>query len=200
MNDKDKSIFESVTDAFKNTIDIATEAAKKALEPDPIKPDEEVVVIPDTIGIGADFMSPMPPMIAVVKKKHRKQSTADTSGRITPAYDFPVPDTPLPILKEPTKKASSRAAKKAAKKAGKKSKAKKAVKKPATNASAKRKTAKKVATKTKATSKRKSQKPRSAVFAKKSKKVKKSERVEIPMTKRQIANTVAKKKKKKSKQ
>ena len=40
MDDKEKSIFESVTDTIKNTIDIATEAAKKALEPEPIKPDE----------------------------------------------------------------------------------------------------------------------------------------------------------------
>jgi hypothetical protein len=45
-------------------------------------------------------MSPMPPMIAVVKKKQSKKSTVDTSGRITPAYDFPVPNTPLTTKKK----------------------------------------------------------------------------------------------------
>ena len=66
MDDKEKSLFDRVADGFKDTIEIATEAAKKGLEPEPLKPDEEVVVIPAPAA--ADFMSPMPPMIAVVKK------------------------------------------------------------------------------------------------------------------------------------
>jgi hypothetical protein len=162
MDDKEKSIFESVTDTIKNTIDIATEAAKKALEPEPIKPDEELVTIPAPLSIGDDYMSPMPPMIAVVKKKQSEKSAVDTSGRITPAYDFPVPNTPLPT-KKTAKKAKRKPAKTTAKKAVKKSKARKAAKKSASKTSAKKKTAKKktankVAKKTKTASKNKSKK------------------------------------------
>ena len=156
MDDKEKSIFESVTDTIKNTIDIATEAAKKALEPEPIKPNEELVAIPAPLSIGDDYMSPMPPMIAVVKKKQSEKSAVDTSGRITPAYDFPVPNTPLPT-KKPAKKAKRKPAKTTAKKAVKKSKARKAAKKSASKTSAK-KTTKKVAKKTKTASKNKSKK------------------------------------------
>jgi hypothetical protein len=156
MDDKDKSIFESVTDTIKNTFDIATEAAKKALEPEPLKADEEVVVMPAPEA--ADFMSPVPPMVAVVKKKPRKKSAVNTSGRITPTYDIPIPDTPLPTPMKAAKKASRKPAKKA-KKAATKSKAKKAVKKSAakksskkatkkTKTAASKKTAKKVSKKT----------------------------------------------------
>lgn len=147
MDDKEKSIFESVTDTIKNTIDIATEAAKKALEPEPIKPDEELVAIPAPLSIGDDYMSPMPPVIAVVKKKLSKKSAVDTSGRITPAYDFPVPNTPLPT-KKAAKKAKRKPAKTTTKKAMKKSTARKAAKKSASKMSAK-KTTKKVAKKRK---------------------------------------------------
>jgi hypothetical protein len=146
MDDKDKSIFESVTDTIKNTFEVAAEAAKKALEPEPLKPDEEVVMIPAPES--ADPMSPMPPMVAVVKKKPRKKPAVDTSGRITPTYDIPGPDAPLPTLKKAAKKASSRPAKKAVKKAVTKSKAKKAVNKSAAKKSAK-KTAKKTPKKSK---------------------------------------------------
>jgi hypothetical protein len=159
MDDKDKSIFESVADTIKNTFEIATEAAKRAMEPEPLKPDEKVVMIPAPES--ADPMSPMPPMVAVVKKKPRKKSAIDTFGRITPTYDIPVPDTPLPAPKKTTKKASSRPAKKTVKKAVTKSKAKKAVKKSGakqstkkaakkTKTSASKNTGKKVAKKKKA--------------------------------------------------
>jgi hypothetical protein len=152
MDDKEKSIFESVTDTIKNTIDIATEAAKKALEPDPIKPDEEIVAIPSPLSIGDNFISPMPPIIAVVRKKRSKKSAVDTSGRITPAYDFPVPDTPLPT-KQTAKKASRKPAKTTVKKAAKKSKTK-AAKKSASKESAKKETAKKPKTASKKKSKK----------------------------------------------
>jgi hypothetical protein len=46
MDDKEKSLFDSFADTIKHTFDVATEAAKKALEPEPLKPDEEVVVLP----------------------------------------------------------------------------------------------------------------------------------------------------------
>ena len=73
MDDKEKSVFESVTDAIKHTINIATEAAEKAMEPEPLKRDEELVVVPTPMTAGSDFMSPtpMPPAFIVVKKKRR---------------------------------------------------------------------------------------------------------------------------------
>ena len=144
MDDKEKSIFESVTDTIKNTFEIATEAAKKALEPEPLQPDEEVVMIP-TPEV-ADPMSQMPPMATVVKKKPLKKSAVDTSGRITPTYDIPIPDGPLPTSKKTAKKASSKPAKKTVKKAVAKSKAKRAVKRSTATKSAK-KTARKSKTK-----------------------------------------------------
>ena len=144
MDDKEKSIFESVTDTIRNTFEIATEAAKKALEPEPLQPDEEVVMIPAPEV--ADHMSPMPPMAAVVRKKPRKKSAVDTSGRITPTYDIPIPDTPLPAPKKTAKKAPSKPTKKTVKKAVTKSKAKKAVSNPTATKSAK-KTARKSKTK-----------------------------------------------------
>ena len=144
MDDKEKSIFESVTDTIRNTFEIATEAAKKAMEPEPLHPDEEVVMIPAREV--SDPMSPMPPLAVVVKRKPRKNSAIDTSGRTTPTYDIPVPDTPLPASKKTAKKASSKPAKKPVKKAGTKSKSKNAVKKSTATKSA-GKTARKSKTK-----------------------------------------------------
>jgi hypothetical protein len=126
VDDKEKSVFDSFADTIKNTFDIATEAAKKALEPEPLKPDEEVVVVPaPPDGMISDLTAPSPPMVAIVKKKPRKKSAVNTSGRITPVYDIPVPDTPMPAPKKKTKKASK---KPASKKASKKSHAKSAKK------------------------------------------------------------------------
>jgi hypothetical protein len=72
MDDKDKSLFENFADTIKHTFDVATDAAKAALEPEPLKPDEELVVVPTSDAVGADFMAPMPPVTMVVKKKRRK--------------------------------------------------------------------------------------------------------------------------------
>jgi hypothetical protein len=46
MDDKEKSLFDNFADAVKHTFDVAAEAANKALEPTPLKPDEELVVVP----------------------------------------------------------------------------------------------------------------------------------------------------------
>jgi hypothetical protein len=123
MDDKDKSIFDTVTDSIKNTINIATEAAKHAIEPEPLKPDEEVVLIPP---VGApDLVNPMPPMYAVVKKKRR------ASKRVAKAAKTSKSKT---AKKSPAKAAKKSKAKKSAKKAmpkKKKSKAKAAPKKTA---------------------------------------------------------------------
>lgn len=114
MDDKEKSLFDSFADTIKHTFDVATEAAKKALEPEPLKPDEEVVVLPTPPD--AFVSDPAPPMVAIVKKKPRKKSAVSMSGRITPDYDIPIPEMPLPTPKKAAKKASKKPAKKAAKK------------------------------------------------------------------------------------
>jgi hypothetical protein len=80
MDDKEKSLFDSFADTIKHTFDVATEAAKKALEPEPFKPDEEVVVLPTPPD--AFVSDPAPPMVVIVKKKPRKKSAVSMSGRI----------------------------------------------------------------------------------------------------------------------
>jgi hypothetical protein len=67
--DDEKSMVEKFTDAVKGVVDTASTAAMKAMDPEPLKPDEEVVVIPPLDAPGADLINPMPPMIAIVKKK-----------------------------------------------------------------------------------------------------------------------------------
>jgi hypothetical protein len=152
MDDKEKSLFDSFADTIKHTFDIATEAASKALEPEPLKPGEELVVVPTPPdAFVSDLASPI---VAIVKKKPRKKSGVDTSGRITPDYDIPLPDTPMPSPKKAAKKISKKPARKAAKKSvpkvaekvtkkskkvGKKSISKKTVKKQRRSINKKRK-------------------------------------------------------------
>ena len=162
MDDKEKSLFDSFADTIKHTFDIAAEAASKALEPEPLRPDEELVVIP---GPSDAFVAePSQPMVAIVKKKLRKKSAVDTSGRITPDYDIPVPDTAMPSPKKGAKVASKKAAKNPRAKAAKKV-SKKTVKKPS------KKLAKKFAKKSKAKS---SAKKKAAQTTARNKKAKKS--------------------------
>jgi hypothetical protein len=132
-------------------------AAKKAQKSASVESDEEVVVIPNPTP-GIDLITPMPAMVAVVKKKPRKKPAVNTSGRITPTYDIPIPDTPLPTPKKapktPSRKPASKAKKAVAKSKAKKAVKKSAVKKPAkkavkkTKKAASKKTAKKLAKKT----------------------------------------------------
>jgi hypothetical protein len=164
MDDKEKSLFDTVADTIKHTFDIAAEAASKALAPEPLRPDEELVVVPTAPD--AFVSEPSPPMVMVVKKKLPKNSAGDTSGRITPDYDIPIPDTPMPSPKTVAKVASKKAAKKAPAKAAKKA-SKKTVKKPA------KKTAKRSAKNSKAKS---SAKRKAAPKVTKKKKAKKSKR------------------------
>jgi hypothetical protein len=117
MDDKEKSLLDSFADSLKQTFDIATEAASKALEPEPLKPDEQLLIVPTPPD---PFVSdPAPPLVAIVKKKPRKKTGVDTSGRITPDYDIPVPEEPMLSPRKAAKKASKKPAKKAASKAAK---------------------------------------------------------------------------------
>jgi hypothetical protein len=151
VDDKEKSLLDSFADTIKHTFDIATEAASKALEPEPLKPDEELVVVPAPPD---PFVSDRAlPIVAIAKKKPRKKAGVDTSGRITPDYDIPIPEAPMAsprkaakkVSKRPAKKAASKAAKtiaKKSKKAAKKSISKTAVKKQRRSASKKTRKAK----------------------------------------------------------
>jgi hypothetical protein len=85
------------------------------------------------------------PVMAAKKIPRKKAAAPSLSGRITPTYDIPVPDSPMPAPKRKKAKKSVKKPAKAAKqttvkKAMKKSKAKKAVKKTAKKS---KKTAKK---------------------------------------------------------
>ena len=129
MDDKEKSLLDSFADTIKHTFDIATEAASKALEPEPLKSDEELVVVPTP---SDEFVSdPAAPVVAIARKKPRKKTGVDTSGRITPDYDFPAPETPMPSPRKAANKASKKPAKKSIPKVAKKvaKKSKKAAKK-----------------------------------------------------------------------
>jgi hypothetical protein len=164
MDDKEKSLFDSFADTIKHTFDIAAEAASKALEPEPLRRDEEPVVVPTPPD--AFLSEPSPPMVVIVKRKLLKKSAVDTSGRITPDYDIPIADTPMPPRKKAVKVASMKPAKKTPAKAARKA-SKKTAKKPA------EKTARKSAKKSKAKS---SVKRKAAKTVAKKKKVKKSKR------------------------
>jgi hypothetical protein len=110
-NDHDKSIIEKTIEAVKT---IASDAAKKALETEPLRPGEQVMMLPlmDS-GLATEPM--MPPFVVLPRRKSRAK-TALTAKK---------------AAKKP-----------AAKKSSKKKKAAKAWK-PAAKAVAKKKTAKK---------------------------------------------------------
>jgi hypothetical protein len=155
-----KSIFEKIADAFNNVVDTASAAATKATGPDDPekvagKSNEQLLVgdaaiAPEAVPPVEKNLNPRPmtadeiahhaaadtqPIVAAKKTPSKKAVMPRLSGRITPTYDFPVPDTPMPSPKKPkavkkakkSAKKSAKAAKKSSKKAVKKSKAKKSV-------------------------------------------------------------------------
>jgi hypothetical protein len=113
-NDQDKSLIEKTIEAVKDIATIASDAAKKAMEPEPLKPGEKVMMMPlmDS-GLATEPM--MPPFVVLPRRKSRAK-TALTAKK---------------AAKKPV-----------AKKSSKKKKAAKAWK-PAAKAVAKKKTAKK---------------------------------------------------------
>jgi hypothetical protein len=122
----DKNLIEKTIEVVKEIAHTASEAAKHAMEPEPIKPGDEVVYLPATgTGIMGDSM--MPPFVVIPRRKKVPRKTA----------------------KNLTKKAAKKSAKKIATKSGKKSAAKK--RKPPAKAAAPKKTkGKKAVKKTKA--------------------------------------------------
>jgi hypothetical protein len=136
-NDKDKSLIEKmvnkINDVVENIVTTASDAAQHAMEPEPIKPGEQVVFMPMAgDGFADPLMSPMPTMPVVIPKKKRKAPVKLAPAKIPPKNAAP-------------KKTAKKAAKKTVKKSGKKTKSSAGRK-----AVGKKKTAKKAAKKKKA--------------------------------------------------
>jgi hypothetical protein len=150
--DKDKGIVETAIEAVKEFASEVSDAAKHATEPaKPLKSGDRVVMMP-VVSDGMMGESMLPSFVVIRGKKtpkaSKKKAAPSTSGRITPTYDFPVPDYPMPLPKK------KRKAKKAVNKtAPKKSKAPKKTSKKAKKA-ARSKVGKKATKKSKKKSKR----------------------------------------------
>jgi hypothetical protein len=157
-NDKDdKSLIEKTIAHVKDIASSVTEAIKTA------PPSERVETAVPPVEENFDA----PPMTAEELAHHaaadtqpvitaqtplKEAAAPSLSGRVTPTYDIPTPDTPMPspkkrktAVKKKVVKKPAKAAKKSSKKAVKKAKAKKAGKKTAPKKSKKvaKKTAKK---------------------------------------------------------
>ena len=120
---------DKINDVVENIANTASDAARHAMEPQPVKPGEKVVFMPMA---GAGFSDPlMSPMPVVIPKKKRKVPV-----KLAPAK--------IPLKNAAAKKMAKKAAKKTPKKSGKKTKSsagRKAVgkKKTAKNAARKKK-------------------------------------------------------------
>jgi hypothetical protein len=82
-NDKDdKSIIDKTLEAVKNIAAIAAEAAHKAMEPEPLKPGDEVVVMPMA---AAGFMGEavMPPFVIIPRRTNAPSQIAKEAPKRT---------------------------------------------------------------------------------------------------------------------
>ena len=100
----DKSIVEKTLEAVKDIAVVASEATHKAMEPEPIKPGDEVVVMP-MAAAGLMGEAVMPPFVIIP----RRTSAPKQISKKTP---------------KTAKKSATKAAKKSAKKSSKKKKEK----------------------------------------------------------------------------
>jgi hypothetical protein len=81
-DDKEKSIIEKTIEAVKDIAHTASEAAKHAMEPEPIKPGEEVVMMAPQ---GGNVLGePVAPQFVVIpRKKSRRKKAAKTVAKKT---------------------------------------------------------------------------------------------------------------------
>jgi hypothetical protein len=141
-DDKEKSIIEKLSDAVKGVVDVASTAATKAMEqpePDPqqvARTANEQLYIPEATDAAA-----MPAPLIAAPKASKKNPAPSMSGRITPIYDFPVPDSLMPFPKKRKRKAVVKKAKSAVKKNAPKKSKKTAKKSPRSRAAKKNKSA-----------------------------------------------------------
>ncbi len=140
-DDKEKSIVEKTVQTVKDIASTVSDAAKHAMEPEPLKPGEEAVTYARMAGDGSDPM--MPPFVVIPP---RKKSTSKKAPKTT--------------AKKTAKKTAEKSGKKSAKKASAKKAATKTTKKAATKSAAKKskKIAKKSSVRSAKKAKRKSKK------------------------------------------
>jgi hypothetical protein len=151
--DDDKTLIDKTIETIKHVAQVATNAAMHALEPEPVKPGDDVVDLPAT-GTGILMDDPVIEPFVIIprrKKSAPRKTTPDTSGRITPTYDFPLPTSKMPVRK------------KAAKKTAKKTKTKTVAKKRPAKKSAKKNAAKKWKSPAKVTAKKRKKTGKKAV-------------------------------------
>jgi hypothetical protein len=135
----DKSLFEKAIETVKDIASSVTEAVKSAppsARTEKAPSEEDLDAPPMTAEeIAQHAAADTQPVIPAKNAIRGKTASPSMSGRITPTYDFPPPDFPMPSRK--TRKAAVRKAKKSAKKfttAAKETIVKKAVKKTAKKA------------------------------------------------------------------
>ena len=131
-NDKeDKSLFQKAIETVKEVASSVTEvitSAPPSQRAEAAPPEENFDAPPMTADELAQHAAADTQGVPSAKKAPRKKpASPNLSGRITPTYDIPVPDTPMPSPKK-RKEAVKNSPKKSAKKASKKT-AKKAAKK-----------------------------------------------------------------------
>src|SRR5450631_3289407 len=118
-HDTEKSLVDKTIAAVKHIADIATHAAEHALDPEPLKPGETVVMLPPASD-GLSGASEMPTYVVVpVRKKSRKKASAN-NVRAKKAAKTSARKSKKAAPKKNAKKTSKTSAKKAVKKTGKK--------------------------------------------------------------------------------
>ena len=134
----DKSLFEKAIESVKDIASSVTEAVKSAppsaRTETAIPPVEENFDAPPLTAeeLAHHAAADTQPVTPTKKAPRKKTTSPNLSGRITPTYDFPPPDSPMPSskkrkgvvkkAKKPAKAAKKKAVKQAAKKTAKKAK------------------------------------------------------------------------------
>jgi hypothetical protein len=120
MGDKDKNVIEQIVDKINDVVEtaatVAADALSQAMEPGPAKSDQQPTSKPTM---------PLMPVRAptnrtTAKKAVATKSTVDLSGRITPTYEFPTPDSTAMLVCIPAKKTKKDAAERKLQKTAKK--------------------------------------------------------------------------------
>jgi hypothetical protein len=118
-DDTEKSLVDKTIAAVKHIAEIATQAAEHALDPEPLKPGETVVMLPPA-NDGLFGAPEMPTYVVVpVRKKSRKKASAN-KVRAKKAAKTPARKSRKSAPKKNAKKTSKTSAKKAVKKTAKK--------------------------------------------------------------------------------
>ena len=121
----DKSIVEKTIAAVKDIATIASDAAKKAMEPEPLKPGEQIVAYMPMVNDGL-LADPMPPFVLAPRRK--KSTSKKVPKKSAKKAAKTTKKTAKRATAKKTKSAAGRKAvrkKKAPKKVAKKKKAKK---------------------------------------------------------------------------